>query len=45
MDWLIESSDVGYRANNGKGYNQTLPFAKQKVLYRYDNFEPLSVVS
>ena len=45
MDWRIESSDVSYMANNEKGHNLILPFAEQKVLYRSDNFEPLSVVS
>ena len=45
MDWHIESSDVSYMANNDKGHNLILPFAEQKVLYRSDNFEPLSVVS
>ena len=45
MDWRIESSDVSYMANNDKGHNLILPFAEQKVLYRSDNFEPLSVVS
>ena len=45
LDWRIESSDVSYMANNDKGHNLILPFAEQKVLYRSDNFEPLSVVS
>ena len=45
LDWRIESSDVSYMANNEKGHNLILPFAEQKVLYRSDNLEPLSVVS
>ena len=45
MDWRIESSDVNFMAENDRGHNLILPFAKQKVLYRSDTFDPLSVVS
>lgn len=45
MDWRIESSDVSYMANNDKGQNLILPFDNNKVLYRSDTLEPLSVVS
>ncbi|WP_348549703.1 DUF932 domain-containing protein [Psychrobacter sp. KFRI-CH2-11] len=45
MDWRIESSDVNFMAENDRGHNLILPFAEQKVLYRSDTFDPLSVVS
>lgn len=45
MDWRIESSDVNFMAENDQGHNLILPFAEQKVLYRSDTFDPLSVVS
>ena len=45
MDWRIESSDVSYMANNDKGQNLIMPFDNNKVLYRSDTLEPLSVVS
>src|SRR5699024_12698441 len=45
LDWRIESSDVSNMANNDKGHNLILLFAEQKVLYRYDNIEPLYDVS
>ena len=45
MDWRIESSDVNYMANNVKGQSLILPFDNNKVLYRSDTLEPLSVVS
>ncbi|MDN5566103.1 MAG: DUF932 domain-containing protein [Psychrobacter sp.] len=45
MDWRIESSDVSYMANNVKGQSLILPFDNNKVLYRSDTLEPLSVVS
>ena len=45
MDWRIESSDVSYMANNDKGQSLILPFDNNKVLYRSDTLEPLSVVS
>ena len=45
MDWRIESSDVSYMATNDKGQNLIMPFDSNKVLYRSDNLEPLSVVS
>jgi len=45
MDWRIESSDVNFMAENDRGHNLILPFADQKVLYRSDTLDPLSVVS
>ena len=45
LDWRIESSDVSYMSSNDKGHNLIMPFAENKVLYRSDNLEPLSVVS
>ncbi len=45
MDWCIESSDVSYMANNNKGQSLIMPFDSNKVLYRSDNLEALSVVS
>ena len=45
MDWRIESSDVSYMATNDKDKNLIMPFDSNKVLYRSDNLEPLSVVS
>jgi len=45
MDWRIESSNVSYMANNNKGQSLILPFDNNKVLYRSDTLEPLSVVS
>ncbi|MDN6275575.1 DUF932 domain-containing protein [Psychrobacter sp. AOP7-D1-15] len=45
MDWRIESSDVSFMAENDRGHNLILPFADQKVLYRSDTLDPLSVVS
>ena len=45
MDWRIESSDVSYMANNDKGQSLIMPFDTNKVLYRSDTLEPLSVVS
>ena len=45
MDWRIESSDVSYMASNEKGQSLIMPFDSNKVLYRSDNLEPLSVVS
>ncbi len=45
MDWRIESSSVSYMATNDKGQNLIMPFDSNKVLYRSDNLEPLSVVS
>jgi phage/plasmid-like protein (TIGR03299 family) len=45
MDWRIESSDVSYMAENHKQQNLILPYQGQRVLYRSDTHEPLSVVS
>src|SRR5699024_332511 len=45
MDWRIESSDVSYMATNDKGQSLIMPFDSNKVLYRSDTLEPLSVVS
>ena len=45
MDWRIESSDVSYMATNDKGQNLIMPYDNNKVLYRSDTLEPLSVVS
>ncbi|MEI1682922.1 DUF932 domain-containing protein [Acinetobacter baumannii] len=45
MDWSIESSDVSYMAKNERGQNILMPYEEQRVLYRSDTHEPLSVVS
>lgn len=45
MDWRIESSNVSYYAHNDKGGDLIMPFPDNKVLYRSDTLEPLSVVS
>ena len=45
MDWRIESSDVSYMATNDKGQQLIMPYDDNKVLYRSDTLEPLSVVS
>nr|WP_312535879.1 DUF932 domain-containing protein [Moraxella sp. CTOTU47618] len=45
MDWTIESSDVSYYANHAASGKLIMPFADNKVLYRSDTLEPLSVVS
>lgn len=45
MDWRIESSDVSYYANHAAGGQLIMPFPDNKVLYRSDTLEPLSVVS
>jgi len=45
MDWRIESSDVSYYANHAAGGKLIMPFPDNKVLYRSDTLEPLSVVS
>ena len=45
MDWRIESSNVSYMAENHKQQNLILPYQEQRVLYRSDTHEPLSVVS
>lgn len=45
MDWRIESSNVSYMAKNERGQNILMPYEDQRVLYRSDTHEPLSVVS
>jgi phage/plasmid-like protein (TIGR03299 family) len=45
MNWRIESSDVSYYAQHAAGGQLIMPFADNKVLYRSDTLEPLSVVS
>ncbi|MDV7430189.1 DUF932 domain-containing protein [Acinetobacter baumannii] len=45
MDWRIESSNVSYMAKNERGQNILMPYEDQRVLYRSDTYEPLSVVS
>lgn len=45
MDWRIESSDVSYMATNHRGQSIIMPYDNNKVLYRSDTLEPLSVVS
>ncbi|WP_284085617.1 DUF932 domain-containing protein [Acinetobacter pittii] len=45
MDWRIESSNVSYMARNERGQNILMPYEEQRVLYRSDTHEPLSVVS
>ncbi|AGH34451.1 DUF932 domain-containing protein [Acinetobacter baumannii] len=45
MNWKIESSNVTYMAKNERGQNILMPYEEQRVLYRSDTHEPLSVVS
>ncbi|EXI39940.1 phage/plasmid-like TIGR03299 family protein [Acinetobacter baumannii 846928] len=45
MDWRIESSNVSYMAKNERGQSILMPYEEQRVLYRSDTHEPLSVVS
>ena len=45
MDWQIESSNVSYMAQNGRGQSIIMPYEEQRVLYRSDTHAPLSVVS
>lgn len=45
MDWQIMSSDVSYYADHAAGGKLIMPFPDNKVLYRSDTLEPLSVVS
>ncbi|GLG83659.1 DUF932 domain-containing protein [Acinetobacter calcoaceticus] len=45
MDWRIESSNVNYMAKNERGQSIIMPYEDQRVLYRSDTHEPLSVVS
>ncbi|MDS7927922.1 DUF932 domain-containing protein [Acinetobacter sp. V102_4] len=45
MDWRIESSNVSYMAKNERGQSIIMPYEDQRVLYRSDTHEPLSVVS
>lgn len=45
MDWRIESSNVSYMAKNERGQSVIMPYEEQRVLYRSDTHDPLSVVS
>ena len=45
MNWQIEESDVCYIAKARGHMGEIRPFSDNKVLYRSDNKEPLSVVS
>ncbi|WP_416040541.1 DUF932 domain-containing protein [Acinetobacter lactucae] len=45
MNWKIESSNVSYMAKNERGQSIIMPYEDQRVLYRSDTHEPLSVVS
>ncbi|MDO7494880.1 DUF932 domain-containing protein [Acinetobacter baumannii] len=45
LDWRIESSSVSYMAKNERGQSILMPYEEQRVLYRSDTHEPLSVVS
>ncbi len=45
MDWMIKESPVRFAADHWSGGELIKPFAEQKVLYRSDTLEPLSVVS
>ncbi|MBO8209788.1 DUF932 domain-containing protein [Acinetobacter nosocomialis] len=45
MDWRIDSSNVSYMAKNERGQSIIMPYEEQRVLYRSDTHEPLSVVS
>ncbi|MDC4608097.1 DUF932 domain-containing protein [Acinetobacter baumannii] len=45
MDWRIESSNVSYMAKDERGQSILMPYEEQRVLYRSDTHEPLSVVS
>ncbi|MFD1244554.1 DUF932 domain-containing protein [Paralysiella testudinis] len=44
MDWQIMESPVYYQVPNPSAASLVLPFAEQKVLFRSDNHQPLSVV-
>lgn len=45
MNWRIESSNVSYMAKNERGQSVIMPYEEQRVLYRSDTHDPLSVVS
>lgn len=45
MDWRIESSPVHFKSNDARDAAPSHTFPDQKVLYRSDTQEPLSVVS
>ncbi|MGQ1705152.1 DUF932 domain-containing protein [Acinetobacter baumannii] len=45
MNWKIESSNVSYMAKNERGQSMIMPYEEQRVLYRSDTHDPLSVVS
>ncbi|MFL9507308.1 DUF932 domain-containing protein [Acinetobacter baumannii] len=45
LDWRIESSNVSYMAKNERGQSVIMPYEEQRVLYRSDTHDPLSVVS
>lgn len=45
MDWLIKSSPVHYESISGSGTPEIRTFVDQKVLFRSDTLDPLSVVS
>lgn len=45
MDWQIMQSPVRYQTNHGDNYEEVRVFPEQKVLFRSDTHEPLSVVS
>lgn len=45
LDWSIKESPVQFIKSNNQHLGELLTFDNQKVLYRSDNSEPLSVVS
>ncbi|MEA3116835.1 MAG: hypothetical protein QOI13_105 [Paraburkholderia sp.] len=45
MDWLIESAEVRYVTGSSGNLGSIHAFPEQRVLYRSDTKEPLSVVS
>lgn len=45
MDWFIKEASVNFDAVNSEFETVSVPFDKQKVLYRSDTLAPLSVVS
>ena len=45
MNWNIKSAEVTYLAKNEFNQNLIMPFESNKVLYRSDTMNPLSVVS
>ena len=44
MNWSIEESPVHFQVNDGSANGDILAYPDQKVLYRSDNQQPLSVV-